>query len=100
MKTKYFLLHNNAPAHITLIAQIFILQKEVTKFDHPSRSPGLIPTDFFLFQKLKMKMKVILYHPKHPKECDRPSQGDSFGGISRMLSTTKSCIEVHGDYSE
>jgi hypothetical protein len=34
-------------------------------------------------------MKVILYHPTHPKECDQPSQGDNFGGISRMLSTTK-----------
>jgi hypothetical protein len=63
-----FFLHNNAPAHSTLITQIFILQKEVTEPDHLSRSLYLIPIDFFLFPKLKMKMKVILYQPKHPKE--------------------------------
>jgi hypothetical protein len=62
------------------------LQKEVTESDHSSRSPGVPPTGFFLFPKLEIKMKVILYHPK---ECNQPSQGDNFGGISRMLSTTK-----------
>jgi hypothetical protein len=31
-------------------------------------------------------MRMISYHPKHPKECDEPSQGDKLGEISKMLS--------------
>jgi hypothetical protein len=35
------------------------------------------------------KMEVIFYHLKHLKECDHPSYGDNFRGISRMLATAK-----------
>jgi histone-lysine N-methyltransferase SETMAR len=50
-------LHNNAPAHKAASVCQFLTQKNVTTFYHPPYSPDLSPSDYFLFPKLKMKLK-------------------------------------------
>jgi len=49
--------HDNAPAHAALLTQRFLTDNNMTVVPHPSYSLDLAPSDFFLFSKLKMKLK-------------------------------------------
>jgi histone-lysine N-methyltransferase SETMAR len=54
------LLHDNAPAHkAASVRQFLTPQKNVTTLYHPPHSPDLSPPDYFLFPKLKMKLKGL-----------------------------------------
>ena len=44
--------HDNAPAHIALAIREFLAKKNI-----PVHSPDLAPCDFYLFPKLKLKLK-------------------------------------------
>ena len=56
--SKTLILHrDNAPAHTSLSVKQFLVSKQITKLNHPPYSPGLAPCDFFLFPKLKGKIK-------------------------------------------
>jgi len=54
--TRFFLLHDNAPAHETASDFQFFTQK-ITTLYHPPHCPDLSLPDHFLFPKLKMKLK-------------------------------------------
>ena len=49
--------HDNAPAHTSLVVQRFLASTNTTVFPHPPYSPYLAPCDFFLFPKMKLKLK-------------------------------------------
>ena len=53
----WLLHHNNAPAHAVLLTRRFWTNNNMTVVSHPPYSPDLAPSDFFLFPKLKMKLK-------------------------------------------
>jgi histone-lysine N-methyltransferase SETMAR len=53
-----FLLHDNAPAHKAASVCQFLTQKMLQPFITPF-SPDLSPPDYFLFPKLKMKLKGL-----------------------------------------
>ena len=55
----FFLRHDNAPAHKAAFVCQFLTQKYVTTLYHPPYSPDLSPPDYFLFPKLKMKLKEL-----------------------------------------
>lgn len=52
-----FLLHDNAPPHKTKKVNEFLMKKRISLINHPPYSPDLSPCDYFLFPKLKTKMK-------------------------------------------
>jgi len=54
-----FLLHDDVPAHKAAIVCQFLTQKNVTTLYHPLYSPHLYPPHYFLFPKLKMKLKGL-----------------------------------------
>lgn len=54
---EWCLLHDNAPAHSSVIVRQFLAKKSVTILDHPPYSPDLAPADFMLFPKLKFALK-------------------------------------------
>ena len=54
-----FLLHDSTPAHKAASVCQFLTPKNVTTLYHPPYSPDLSPPDYFLFSKLKMKLKEI-----------------------------------------
>jgi histone-lysine N-methyltransferase SETMAR len=54
-----FLLHDNVPAHKVASFCQFLTQKNITTCFHPPYSPDLSPPDYFLFPKLKMKLKGL-----------------------------------------
>jgi histone-lysine N-methyltransferase SETMAR len=54
-----FLLHDNAPANKAASVCQFLTPKNVTTLYHPPYSPDLSPPDYFLFPKLKIKLKGL-----------------------------------------
>jgi hypothetical protein len=46
-----------APAHTALSAQRFLVAKNMAVVPHPPYSPNLAPCDFFLFPRMKSKLK-------------------------------------------
>jgi len=54
---KWLLHHDNAPTHAALLTGRFLTDNNMIVVPHPPYSPGLAPSDFFLFPKPKMKLK-------------------------------------------
>ena len=52
----FFLLHDNAPTHKAASICQFLTKRNVTTLYH---SPNLSPPDYFLFPKLKIKLKGL-----------------------------------------
>jgi len=50
----WFLLHDNAAAHGSVLAQDFLANNNVTTLEHPPHSPVTTPADFYLFPRLKV----------------------------------------------
>jgi len=49
--------HDNVPAHTALSIREFLAKKNIPILPHPPYSPDLAPCDFYLFSKLKLKLK-------------------------------------------
>ena len=49
--------HDNAPAHTALSIREFLAKKHISVLPHPPYSPDLAPCDFYLYTKLKSKLK-------------------------------------------
>ena len=47
------LLHDNAPAHKSVMVQEYLKESGLDVLDHPPYSPALSPCDFWLFPRLK-----------------------------------------------
>ena len=53
-----WILHqDNAPSHNALSIREFLTEKKIPVLPHPPYSPDLAPCDFFLFPKIKSKLK-------------------------------------------
>ena len=50
--------HDNAPAHRSFKVSQFLAKNNKTVITHPPYSPDLAPCDFFLFPKLKLKLRM------------------------------------------
>jgi len=53
----WMLHHDNVPAHTALSIREFLVKKNIPVLPHPPYSPDLAPCDFYLFCKLKSKLK-------------------------------------------
>jgi hypothetical protein len=53
----WFLLHDNASAHRSVLVEVFLTKNNVTKLEQLSHSPELAPGDFYLFCRLKSALK-------------------------------------------
>jgi hypothetical protein len=67
---EFFLLHDNAPAHRAARVRQFLTPKNVTTLYYSPHFPHLSPPHYFLFPKLKMKLKglhfAMLLRSKEP----------------------------------
>ena len=70
----WFLLHDNAPVHRAVAVQEFLARKQVCVLHHPPYSPDLSPCDYFLFPKLKLPLKGLLFEDVQ-SSCDIESSG-------------------------
>jgi len=58
----WFLLHDHAPAHWSVLVKDFLAKNSVTTLKHPPYSPGLAATDFYIFSRLKSALKGQCWH--------------------------------------
>jgi len=49
--------HDNAPSHNSVLTQQFLAKNKMAVIPHPPYYPDLVPCDFFLFPKTKLKLK-------------------------------------------
>ena len=54
---EWFLHHDNASSHTSLVVQQFLAEKSIPVITQPPYSPDLAPSDFRLFSTLKMGLK-------------------------------------------
>jgi len=50
------LLHGNAPAHMSRVAQVVVKNIGFDQLPRPPYSPDLAPSDFYLFRRLKQQL--------------------------------------------
>ena len=73
---------------------------------HPPYSPDLAPCDFWLFPKLKEKLRGCRYDTiEEMKEAvtkviDTLAQVDFYGTFQKLLERYNKCIAAGGDYFE
>jgi histone-lysine N-methyltransferase SETMAR len=53
----WFILHDNAPTHRSVLVKDFIAKNNVTALEHPTYSSDLTAADFYLFPQLKSQLK-------------------------------------------
>jgi hypothetical protein len=53
----WLLHHDNAPSHTSVFNQQFLTKNKIAVIPHPPYSPDLATCDFFLFSKMKVKLK-------------------------------------------
>jgi len=100
-----FLLHDNAPAHKAASVCQFLTQKNVTILYHPPYSPDLSPPDYFLYPKLKMKLKGLHFGDVEIKEAVtdelKKVQKEEFSAaLQKLYDRAKPCIYAIGAYFE
>ena len=53
----WLLHHDNAPSHSAVLTNQFLAKNKIAVIPHPPYSPDLASCDFFLFPKMKLKLK-------------------------------------------
>jgi hypothetical protein len=52
-----FLIYDSAPAHRSVVIKIFSTENNVTTLEPPPYPPYLVPTEFYMFHRLKSALK-------------------------------------------
>ena len=100
------LLHDNAPAHTSLLVVNFLEREKVKVIPHPPYSPDLAPADFFLFPRLKKMLSGRKYTNRSGVgsavyQCLRLiPKSDYERAFRSWLQRLKCCILHNGDYFE
>jgi transposase len=96
--------HDNAPSHTSVLTQQFMANYEMTVIPHPPHSPDLAPCDFFLFPKMKLKLKgrrFMLLRRSRPnrRECLTLIEKD-FQEAFQKWRWRYRCLHAGGNYYE
>lgn len=102
----FFLLYDNTPAHMVALVVQFLVKKQIPVIAHPPYSPDLAPADFFLFLRLKLRMKreryedVIDIQSNMTRELKAISKEAFQKSFQWLRERAQRCIDVQGDYVE
>jgi histone-lysine N-methyltransferase SETMAR len=100
------LLHDNALVHTSVAVKAAIQCCGFQELNHTPYSPDLVPSDYFLFSKLKSDLRgkkftsdeevisAVLDHFK-----DKNSEY-LFSGTQKLINRSNKCIQKKGDYIE
>ena len=100
------LMQVNSPAHTSHVARTPVTECGFEIFSHPSYSPDMAPSDFYLFPKLKSHHRGAQYESNEGiNEAVNVYLGDQekafyFEGIRKLEQTWNWCIALKGDYIE
>ena len=82
----------NAPVYNSIVVTDYLTKMGIKTVCHPPYSPDLAPCDFWLFLKLKEKLKEAL-----TKVIDTLTQEDFHGVFQKFLERYSECIADGGD---
>jgi histone-lysine N-methyltransferase SETMAR len=100
------LLHDNAPAHCKKEVVQMLEDWDWEVLPHPPYSPDLSPCDFFLFHKMKIPLRGIVFDDEEAiksavqtslQGMDKESLSN---GISRLVPRWEKCKMLDGSYVE
>ena len=100
------LLHDNAPVHMSAKSQAAIRQCGFQKLNHPTYSPDLAPSDYFLFRVMKKFLRGKRFSSdEEVKEAvttwfEQQSKDFFSRGIKSLQQKWAKCIELLGDHIE
>ena len=98
------LLQDNSSVHTTQLSVASANECGFKMLPHPSCSPDLAPSDFYLFSQLKFHLRGQRFDGDHgvfdAVEAYLGAQDASFfhHGIAKLEQRWAKCIEVRGDY--
>jgi len=102
-KNNSFLHHDIAPAHTSLVVRHFLTSKNITVISHPLYSPDLTPCDFFVFPKMKLRLKGRRFDTTeeiHAETLDVTDTHLRTSGMHEIMGNRDRCIHAQGDYLE
>ena len=94
----FFLLHYNAPTHKASNVCQFLTPQNVKTLYHPPCSTDLSPPNYFLFPKLKMKLKGLHFanvaeiQEAENDELQRVQKEEISANFQKLYDSTKACI--------
>ena len=97
---------DNAPVHNSILVTDYLTKMGIKTVPHRPYSPDLAPRDFWLFPKLKEKLRLCRYQTiEEMKEAvtkviDTLTQEDFHGAFQKLLERYNKCIAAGGDYFE
>ena len=95
---------DNAPVHSSILVMDYLTKMGIKTVPQASYSPDLAPCDFWLFPKLKEKLRGCRYETiEEMKEAvtkviDMLTQEDFHGAFQKLLEWYNKCIAAGGDY--
>jgi hypothetical protein len=63
----------NGPSHTSVLTQQFMAMYKMAVIPHPPYSPDFAPCDFFLFPKMKLKLKGHRFHTTEEIQAESQS---------------------------
>ena len=97
---------DNAPVHNSILVTDYLTKMGIKTVPHPLYSPDLVSCDFWLFPKLKEKLRGYRYETIEDmkeaatKVIDTLIQEDFHGAFQKLLERYNKCIAAGGDYFE
>ena len=96
---------DNAPVHSSILVTDYLTKTGIKTVPQPPYSPDLAPYDFWLFPKLKGKLRACRYERIEMKEAvtkviDTLTQEEFHGAFQILLERYNKCIAAGEDYFE
>ena len=97
---------DNSPDHNSILVSDYLSKMGVKTVPHPPYRPDLASCDFWLFAKLKEKLRGCRYETivemkeAITKVIDTLTQEDFHGSFQKLLERYNKCISAGGDYFE
>jgi hypothetical protein len=94
-------IHDNAPAHESVLVKDLLAKNNVTTLEHSQNSPDLVPADFYLFPTLKSTLKGRSFYDATDiiknamEELKRLSQNGLEKCFQHLYSSCNKCIAAH-----
>ena len=103
---QWHLQQDNTPVHNSILVTDYLTKMGIKAVPHPPYSPDLTPCDFWLFPKLKEKLRGCRYETIEEikeagtKVIDTLTQSDFHGAFQKLLERYNKSIATEGDYFE
>jgi hypothetical protein len=102
----WLLHHDNASSQTSVFTQQFVAKDKMPVIPHPPYSPELAPCDFFLFPKIKLKLKgrrfdtIEEVHVESQRVLDTLTEKDNQDSFQKWRSRWDRCLHAGGNYFE